>query len=396
MKRWLLLLLLLATPAGAQTFAYRTVPPGARVILVGPPDRVLGTSDQPLPVPSSGDLVRLRFELDGYLPAEVVLPRQALGGMRPPLVLHPQVSCRLPLAVSGAVALGLALLLLRLGRVRTLAPVERKEREGTRVGPYLLVELLGRGGAGEVYRATRQDGQPPPDEVAIKLVRPERRQQMEAERRLARETALLQRLAHPAIVRCLDSGRDGDTLYLVEELLEGGNLSALIPPQGLEPRRFLALFRPVVDAVAFAHEQGVLHRDLKPSNVLLTRGGEVRVTDFGLARGDESTIMTTNHCMGTPVYMAPELFSGQPATPLTDQYALGVVAWQMLSGQAPFQGDSVMELVAQHLKPTPRIERPVSDALQAIVLRMLEGDPADRFPSLRAVASALEQLQGGA
>ncbi|MHB2019665.1 MAG: serine/threonine-protein kinase [Candidatus Xenobia bacterium] len=397
----LLLLLAMAAAGFARETRFISHPGGAKVYRDGVHDAI-ATTNQTVDLPDLPSAT-FRFVRDGYQPKSVFvyLPQQKVE-----VDLEPAQN---PLLLWGGIG-GLGVLLaggaafwLRRQQVARHVVAEAQHGEvqsdytGRCMGPYLLTERLGSGGAGEVYRGQRQDGQSPGEEVAVKLVRIESQDREMAQKRLAREVELLRRLKHSTIVQYLDMGHRGDTLYLVEELLPGGHLGDVIPTGGLTPARFLELFMPMLDAMQYAHERGVVHRDLKPGNVLFTRDGRPRISDFGLARGDDLPSLTTNNCMGTPLYMAPELFNGQPATPQSDQYALGIMAYEMLSGTVPYSGDSIMELVAQRIKPPPplseRMSQPLPPGMEQIVLRMLAFEPKDRFPSLAAVRDALGRVQ---
>ena len=162
----------------------------------------------------------------------------------------------------------------------------------------------------------------------------------------------------------------------------------------MPPDVFLSYFLPVIQAVAYAHERGVIHRDLKPENVLLTEAGDVKVSDFGLSRAETSEGITTNNLMGTPLYMAPEQFAGQPGTKASDQYSLGIMGYEMLAGRPPFEADSMTELMARRLgEPVPlsqQIKVPLE--MDVLISRMMATDPENRFQSLDEVLDILAAL----
>ena len=270
---------------------------------------------------------------------------------------------------------------------------------GERIGSYRLVSELARGGMGVVYRALAPDGQ----EVALKLLHvdsaPADRDKRE---RFLREALALARLRHPHVVRVLDAGLAGGTPFMAMELVRGEDLAGRIARQGPLPvREAVELVRKLAGAVAHAHAHGVLHRDLKPSNVLVRLDGEPALTDFGLTRDvdlERSRSHTrTGRFMGSPGYWAPEQARGRTADmgPHTDVYGLGAVLVALLTGQPP-QGTprTMLEALTWAARPVapPSSRRPeVDPALDAICLRALAGEPADRHPS----AAALEQELAG-
>lgn len=261
-------------------------------------------------------------------------------------------------------------------------------------GPYRLVDRLGHGAMAQVYRGLAPDGR----EVAVKLLHPHLTGDEGFLARFHREAEAAGRLDHPHIVKILDYGREGDLHYLVMELVDGPSLQAMLRDRThpLTPAEAVALIAPLADALDYAHRQGVIHRDVKPSNILL-RGGRLDdpvLTDFGVARMVEATVATqAGALLGTPAYMAPEQGEGKPGDERSDIYALGVILYELLTGQPPFQADSPYAVILRHIHtppPPPRSLRPdLPPALEAVVLRALEKDPAARYPSAAAFAAAL-------
>jgi len=214
--------------------------------------------------------------------------------------------------------------------------------------------------------------------------------------RFRREAEAVARLSHPNIVTVIDRGEDEGRQYIVFEHVEGENLKDLVARAGrLPPRRALELVLAVADGLAFAHAHGLVHRDVKPQNVLLSREGEVKVTDFGIARslGVDRGVTQTGTVLGTGEYLSPEQASGGPVSPATDVYSLGVVLWELLTGTVPFDGDSFVGVALRHVQepvPSLRERRPdVQPRLAAAVERALAKDPARRFPSMDAFAAEL-------
>jgi hypothetical protein len=274
-----------------------------------------------------------------------------------------------------------------------LAAVLGGEHERARVGRYTLLHRAGAGGMGVVYRAT--DGE---RDVALKLLeRPGRA----AERRFAREAALLARLEHPGIVKYLEHGTTPEGApYLVMEWLEGCDLATHVRAQRLTVAQGLALTLAAARALAVAHASGVIHRDLKPSNLYLV-GAELqqlKVIDFGIARdlAGEHALTSTGDWLGTPAYMAPEQLRGAHDA-RTDVYGLGATLYECLAGQPPFVGEPG-EVLSAVLTETPvglaARARGVPPEVDALVSRMLAKDPAERPKDLSALALEIAALMG--
>jgi eukaryotic-like serine/threonine-protein kinase len=272
---------------------------------------------------------------------------------------------------------------------------------GTRVGPYQLEGLLGRGGMGSVYLARRADLDRP---VALKLVdAPYRHPELVP--RFHAERQILARLEHPSIARLYDAGETADGVpYLVLEYVDGEPLDRYCDrlELGLEER--VGLFRKLLDAVAHAHQSLLVHRDIKPSNVLVTSDGQVRLLDFGIAQRldpHRRAASATTSRMMTPAYASPEQVRGEPLTTATDIFSLGVVLYELLTGRRPYQVKSELphELEAAILKQEP--ERPslatapwrrqLAGDLDTIVLTALDKEPAKRYRSVLELQADLER-----
>ena len=232
--------------------------------------------------------------------------------------------------------------------------------------------------------------------VAIKILHEHYADDPEYLERFRREARAVAKLSHPNIVTVIDRGDDGGRQYIVFEHVEGENLKELVVRSGRLPvRRALELALDVADGLAFAHDHGLVHRDVKPQNVLLSREGEVKVTDFGIARSlhVEHGVTQTGTVLGTGEYLAPEQASGKQVSPATDVYSLGVVLWELLAGDVPFVGENFVAVALRHVNEPPpslRERRPdVTPRLEAAVERALAKDPARRFPSMTAFAKEL-------
>lgn len=279
--------------------------------------------------------------------------------------------------------------------------------EGEQVGAWRVQGLIGRGGSGEVYRVQRTDGSFE-QRAALKLLR--HADDPEELRRFAAERRLLARLQDPAIARLIDGGAHQGRLYAVLEYVDGVPFDVHAATLALPAR--IALFVQVVQAVAAAHAQGIVHRDLKPANVLVDTEGRVRLLDFGIAKltepdgGGTADLHPTVALRLTPAYCAPEQLQGRPVGPSADVYALGVMLYQALSGQLPWQlqGSSLQRAV-QRLDtahpPPPSAAAPAPQRaalrgdLDAIVLQCLRADASQRYSDASALRDELQRWQQG-
>jgi eukaryotic-like serine/threonine-protein kinase len=262
-------------------------------------------------------------------------------------------------------------------------------------GRYELEELVGTGGMSSVYRARDQLLE---RHVALKVLHPHYGDDEEYVERFRREARAVAQLSHPHIVTVIDRGEDEGQQYIVFEYIDGENLKQLLERTGpLPTRRAVELALEIADALAFAHEHGLVHRDVKPQNVLLTPDGEAKVTDFGIARSldVERGVTQTGTVLGTSNYLSPEQASGQPTTQATDVYSLGVVLYELLTAEVPFPGENFVAVAMKHLSEQPPDvleKRPdVPLRLAAAVDRALEKDPARRFGSMDQFAWELRQ-----
>jgi eukaryotic-like serine/threonine-protein kinase len=270
---------------------------------------------------------------------------------------------------------------------------------GRRLSHYRILERLGEGGMGVVYRAHDEHLD---RDVAVKVLAPGTLANDDARRRFRREALALSRLQHPHILTVFDFDRHDGVDFLVMELVPGTNLAARLHDGKLPESEVLRLGVQVAEALEAAHEQGIIHRDLKPSNVMITPRGEAKVLDFGLAKrfGPPNAIALTGTLtdeqatVGTMPYMAPEQLLGREVDGRTDLYALGTLLYELATGHRPFEETQSFALASQILNqaPTPLRERcaGLSTALDEIVLRCLAKDPAARFSSAHELAEALK------
>ena len=270
---------------------------------------------------------------------------------------------------------------------------------GTRLGRYRILDLIGTGGMGEVYRA---EDPRLAREVAIKVLRS---LDTVALKRFQREARAVASLAHPNTLAVYDVGEDKGVPYLVSELLAGQTLRKQLG-RALPVSDALAIVRQIADALVAVHEKGIVHRDLKPENVFVLPNGTVKLLDFGVARPmtaapvsaePRGATPTTSTVMGTIAYMAPEQASGMDCDGRTDLWALGVMFYEMLAGRRPFAGETFMDTLAAVLTVDPeQLPAAVVPApLQAIILRTLAKEPADRFSSVKEFVAALNAFATG-
>lgn len=255
-------------------------------------------------------------------------------------------------------------------------------------------DLLGEGNMARVYDSKTPG--PNGEELAIKVLRPDVASDQVSLQRFLRESEVGLSLEHPNLVKHYSSGTSSTGQpYLVLEKLDGNDLKTILEQQA-KPE--ISLIREVIlsvaSALSYLHERHIVHRDLKPANIFMTQEGVVKLVDLGIAKGADLAALTqTGMTVGTPFYMAPEQSSGE-ASALSDQYSLGVLAFEMLTGQLPFQGDDAIEIVSKHLGTTPpslRALNPNVSALQEdVVLRMLSKEPNSRFPTIGLAKEALE------
>jgi serine/threonine-protein kinase len=259
---------------------------------------------------------------------------------------------------------------------------------------YRLESRIATGGMGEVWRATDTTlGRP----VAIKLLKHEYADDPQFRARFEIEARHAASLHHPGVASVYDvgeaAGEDGiPRPFLVMELVDGQPLSALIRGgRPLDPAAVRDLLAQAADAIGAAHRAGIVHRDLKPANLLVTRDRKVKITDFGIARATEGVGLTgTGQVMGTPQYLSPEQARGNPATPASDVYSLGVVGFECLTGHRPFEAESPVATALAHLNdPVPPLPASVPADLAAVIQRALSKDPAQRYADGDTFATAL-------
>ncbi|MGZ4809014.1 MAG: protein kinase domain-containing protein [Thermoanaerobaculia bacterium] len=268
---------------------------------------------------------------------------------------------------------------------------------GTSLGPYVVQDILGKGGMGEVYRArdSRLDR-----DVAIKVISDSIAHDAATRTRFEREAKAIAALSHPTILSIFDFSKDGDHWYTVTELLEGETLRERLKRGKLAIPAALEIADAVAAGLCAAHDRGIVHRDLKPENVFITKDGAIKILDFGLATmrskqrtEDEATeILATKagQMIGTAAYMAPEQIRGEQVTAAADIFAFGCMLYESIAGHRPFRGENLVAVVACILNDAPAaLPADVPAELAAVIIRCLEKEPSQRFASAQDLRAAL-------
>lgn len=261
---------------------------------------------------------------------------------------------------------------------------------------YRLEEQVGSGGMGTVWKATDTLLNRP---VAVKLLHPSQMAEPTARERFRTEGRITAGLSHPGIAQVYDYGEENGRAFLIMELVVGEPLSQVLREKGhLSPDQTLDFVCQAAKALAAAHARGVVHRDIKPGNLLVTGDNQLKLTDFGIARGDMSVTLTqTGMVMGTAQYISPEQASGRPATSSSDLYALGVVAYECLAGTPPFTGDTPVALALAHTREDPpELPEHVPADVEQLVSLLLLKDPEERPASASEVAHMAAVIRSNA
>lgn len=272
---------------------------------------------------------------------------------------------------------------------------------GKTLGQYRIVEKLGQGGMAEVFKAY----QPALDRyVAIKVLHPMVATDTQFLARFQHEARAVAKLRHGHIVQVYDFGSEGNTYYMVMEFIDGQTLKARLRDlkeagQTMSLEEAQGIIQAVAEALEYAHKRGMVHRDVKPANILLTSEGEAVLSDFGIARMVEGTRFTMTGVVGTPDYMSPEQGQGLEIDHRSDIYSLGVVLYEMLTGQTPFKADTPLAVIFKHVQdplPLPRSINPdIPEPVERVILKALAKRPEDRFQSTMEMAKALSDACAG-
>jgi serine/threonine-protein kinase len=267
----------------------------------------------------------------------------------------------------------------------------------TEIGKYRIVEQVGEGAMGVVYRAT----DPVLNRtVAIKVMCDAVARDDDLRGRFLREAQAAGSLQHPNVITIYDFGEVDGHLFIAMEFVEGQDLETLAARQvDLPLIDKLDVVIDVLTGLAFAHKRGIVHRDIKPANIRIDDEGRARVMDFGIAHLSASSMTRTGIMVGTPAYMAPEQIVGTPVSPATDLFSVGTVLYELLSGSKPFQAESIQsimyQIVSQPAPPLNAAKLGIPAALEAIVNRAMAKEPQDRFPSALEMANALTAIRAG-
>jgi serine/threonine-protein kinase PpkA len=255
---------------------------------------------------------------------------------------------------------------------------------------YRVLSKIGEGGMSNVFLAEREaDG----TQVALKILNARPSDDKQLLQRFIQESALISDINHPNVVRIYDKGFTDDYAYIAMEYFTGGSLKDVIAG-GLTPRQALSLLAQAAAALAGIHRLGIVHRDVKPANMMLRADGTMVLADFGIAKRTEGSMERTVHgeFFGTPYYISPEQANGKPATERSDIYSLGIIFYEMLMNERPFDGNSIVELITQHVHaPVPRLPEALSE-YQVLVDRMLAKDPAERLQNADEVLDAIDRV----
>ena len=264
-------------------------------------------------------------------------------------------------------------------------------------GRYRIMRKLGSGGMADVYLAEDEElGR----RVAIKILNDKYAPDDQFVERFRREAKNAAGLSHPNIVSIYDRGEAEGTYYIAMEYLDGRSLKELVVARGPLPiPDAIAATRQVLGALRFAHRKGVVHRDIKPHNVMADADGRLKVTDFGIARAGVSQMTEAGSIIGTAQYLSPEQARGAPVDQRSDLYSMGIVLYEMLTGQVPFTGESPVEIAMKHLSDPPRppsLLRPdIPPDLDMVVLRALAKNPEDRFQTAEEMDAELGRVAAG-
>jgi eukaryotic-like serine/threonine-protein kinase len=268
-------------------------------------------------------------------------------------------------------------------------------------GRYELHRQIARGGMADVFLARDLLLDRP---VAVKVLFPQFASDPTFVERFRREAQSAANLNQPNITAVFDWGQEGDTYFIVMEYVEGRSLAEILRSEGmLHPDRAADIATDVAAALSFAHRNGVVHRDIKPGNILIAPSGQVKVTDFGIARAfgaaGDTNLTQTGSVMGTAAYFSPEQAQGHPVDPRSDLYSLGVVLYEMLASRPPFTGDTPVAMAYAHVQKTPEppssVNPRVPPAMDAVTMRLLAKNPNDRYPSAEDLRADLRRFREG-
>jgi len=277
------------------------------------------------------------------------------------------------------------------------APIKEFTTGSTFANRYQIIEELGKGGMGEVYKAFDREVNV---RVALKLVKPEIAAEKNTIERFRNELKVARGISHKNICRLYDLGREAETYFITMEYVSGEDLRSFIRrARRLDVGTAISITKQVCEGLSEAHRLGVVHRDLKPGNIMIDNEGNAKIMDFGIARSiSVKGITGAGMMIGTPEYMSPEQVEGKEADQRSDLYALGVILYEMVTGRVPFQGDTPLSIALKHKSEVPKDPRELNgqlpEGLSRLILRCLEKDKEKRFQSAAAVSAELEKIEG--
>ncbi len=279
-----------------------------------------------------------------------------------------------------------------------VAPSKNLEAGSVFARRYLILEELGKGGMGSVYKAFDKEVE---EKIALKTIKPEIAADEKVIQRFRNELKIARKISHKNVCRMFDLGREDDTYYIAMEYVSGEDLKSSVRRMGpLSTGKVLGFATEICEGLAEAHRLGIVHRDLKPQNIMIDRDGIARIMDFGIARSRELKGMTENgSTIGTPEYMSPEQVEGEDIDQRSDIYSMGVILYEMVTGRTPFEGKTPMSVAMKHVTEKPKEPRglnmQISEDLSRVIMKCMEKDKARRYQSALDLLYALKEIERG-
>jgi serine/threonine protein kinase/tetratricopeptide (TPR) repeat protein len=278
------------------------------------------------------------------------------------------------------------------------APIKELTTASTFAGRYQIIEELGKGGMGKVYKVFDKKIK---EKIALKLIKPEIASDKETIERFSNEIRLARKIGHRNVCRMFDIGEEEGVHFITMEYVAGEDLKTMIRmAAGLSIGAVLSIGKQICDGLAEAHCLGVVHRDLKPQNIMIDKGGNAKIMDFGIARSiREKGITGPSVLIGTPEYMSPEQAEAKEVDYRSDIYSLGIILYEMATGRVPFEGDTALSIAMKHKGEIPKnpkqLNPNIPEDLSSVILRCLEKDRANRYQTASEVRSEMEKIEKG-